>query len=101
MGGDPIKRRPLTRIGTLLGSATIALMLCGTALYLSAILDDLPQGNYPLVLILLPMLAGGALFFGITSLVLERLGVPVFRKAEASEEGKAKPKAGGESQFSP
>ena len=87
-------RWPLTRIGTLLGTTTIALMLCGTALYLAAVIDDLPQDDDPLAFILLLMLAGSALFFGITSIVLEWLGVPVFRKAETVADGQEELKGG-------
>jgi hypothetical protein len=41
--------------------------------------DVLPPGSYPVLLWLLPVALAGVAFFWVAALVLERLGVPIYR----------------------
>jgi hypothetical protein len=43
---------------------------------------DLRSGRYPVAFLLIPAVIGAGLFFGLASLVLERLGVRIWRKAD-------------------
>jgi hypothetical protein len=50
--------------------------------YFLAIADDLAPGSYPVLLFVLPVLLAGFFFFLIAAWVLERLGIPMYRRKD-------------------
>ena len=76
-----IKLSDLTLAGWLLTLATIGVivgLLVGFGGYWN---DLLPSGQYPAILLALPGLAAGVLFFVIGAVVLRAVGLPIVKTA--------------------
>lgn len=44
-------------------------------------MEGMPPGRYPVLLWVVPVLLAGGAFFGLAALVLERLGIRIYRKS--------------------
>ena len=89
---DPL--RMFTVAGRLLVLATV-LVTGGMFYWFVMFVNDkvesgaLPSGSYALAFLLIPGVIVAALFFGVASLILERMGVRIWRKSDDqdSEQG--------------
>jgi hypothetical protein len=50
--------------------------------YIMFVNDNLPAGRYPLPFLLIPVVIGAAIFFGVVSLILRVFGVRVWRQPD-------------------
>ena len=74
--------RAFTFAGRLL---LIATLIVGAGLFYWNVMfvnDNLPARRYPLAFLLIPVVIGAALFFGIVSLILRFFGVRVWREPD-------------------
>ncbi len=77
---EPLVARLLTIPGRSLFLLTLLAWIGVTIAYITDTLPDFPPGRYPLLLWLTPTAVVAALSFWIIALVLERLGVRVYRR---------------------
>lgn len=82
---DPL--RMFTFAGRLL--AIVTLLVVGGMFYLTVMFvnhkvdrGELPTGHYAIAFLLIPGVIVAGLFFGVTSFILERLGVQIWRKPD-------------------
>ena len=82
---DPL--RAFTFAGRLLVIATI--MVSGGIFYwyVMFVNENLPAGHYPIAFLLIPVVLGAAVFFGVVSLILRLFGIPVLRKPDDRDHG--------------
>ena len=79
-GGSPGPAEWLTVPGRLLLIATLAGAAGTFYFYFMQTYGDLPAGRYPVLLWVVPVAAAAVAFFFIASLLLQRLGVRIYRK---------------------
>ena len=76
-----IKLSDLTLVGWLLTLATIGVIV-GLLVGFGGMWNDLlPSGQYPVILLAIPGLVAGVLFFIIGAVVLKAVGLPVVKPA--------------------
>jgi hypothetical protein len=77
---DPL--RAFTFVGRLLLIAT--LLVAGGVFYwfVMFVNDNLPSGHYPVAFLLIPVVIGAAVFFFVVSLILQLMGIRVWRETD-------------------
>jgi hypothetical protein len=80
-----IKLSDLTLTGWLLTLVTLTLVVVLMIFSGRLFYSILPAGRYPAMLLIAPGLFIGIAFFGISALVLNKIGLPVVRKSQPSE----------------
>jgi len=76
---DPL--RAFTFAGRLLVIATGGVFYW----YVMFVNDNLPSGRYPIAFLLIPVVIGSAVFFGVVSLILRLFGVRVWREPDDND----------------
>jgi hypothetical protein len=64
----------------LLIGPTVGTMVLGVG-WFEYTIEGMPPGQYPVLLWAAPVLLTGGAFFGLAALVLERLGIRIYRKS--------------------
>ncbi len=97
MGDNQSPKHPLsmfTLAGRLLVLATL-LILGGIFFWFVMFVKDevergtMPSGSYPIAFLLIPGVTFAGLFFGVLSLILEKLGVQIWSKSDSDDDNHA------------
>jgi len=76
---DPL--RAFTFAGRLLLIATLLVASGVVYWFVMFVNDNLPSGHYPVAFLLIPVVIGAAVFFLVVSLILQLLGIRVWRES--------------------
>lgn len=87
MNTDPRPEILVVRTFTLAGRVLLLLVIVGVAaailLFFLDVFPYFPAGNYPVFILVVPILIGGAILFLVLAILLEKLRIPVYRRKAA------------------